>query len=209
MLSAVFAVVARGAATPVTPAPGAKVTSGRPLFAWGLPSNETSAGIFVSRRPETTPEGQFHTDNVVTSEVFTTNRHVWSPTTPLYAGDYWWNVWSHDRDSDASHYSAPSPFTIPVVSTLWFPSFRRYRSRRALTFGVRWTANVQRPLVTARITRRGRTVWKRRSREYGTAGTTDFTWVNRRVRKGARVTVRLGVTANGVVHTRAVTVTAP
>jgi hypothetical protein len=44
-------------ATPVTPPPGAVVTTSHPLFSWTLPANEDSREIYIANSPARTPEG--------------------------------------------------------------------------------------------------------------------------------------------------------
>jgi hypothetical protein len=71
-LAALVAVagIATGAAlavaTPVTPQPGAVVTTSHPLSTWTLPSNEQSSAIYIANNPAVTPEGRFYDENVAT-----------------------------------------------------------------------------------------------------------------------------------------------
>jgi hypothetical protein len=67
---------ALAAATPVTPAPGAVVTTSHPLFTWTLPANEQSDALYIANKPDTTPEGKFYDENVVDLGVFSNNERV-------------------------------------------------------------------------------------------------------------------------------------
>ena len=148
-LAALVAVagIATGAAlavaTPVTPQPGAVVTTSHPLFTWTLPANEQSDALYIADTPHTTtPEGKFYDENVVDLGIFFSNTRQWSPTSPIYAGAYWWLVWSHDANTFQSYYNAPVAFTIPAALTLLPVKTHRYLSLHWLDVTVRWNANV-------------------------------------------------------------------
>ena len=130
------------AATPVTPPPGAVVTTSHPVFMWTLPSNEQSDALYIADKPDTTPEGKFYDENVVDLGIFFSNTRQWSPTSPIYAGAYWWLVWSHDANTFQSYYNAPAAFTIPAAVTLLPVKTHRYLSLHWLDVTVRWNANV-------------------------------------------------------------------
>lgn len=115
-VAGIVAGAAFAAATPITPPPGAVVTTAHPQFNWTVPSNEQSDAIFIANKPDVTPEGKFYDENIVDGEVFTTAVNEWSPSSPLYAGRYWWNLWSHDVTTFANLYSARSTSASPSRS---------------------------------------------------------------------------------------------
>ena len=119
---------AGGVATPISPSPGAIVETSHPVFSWSLPPNEESDGIYVADAPATTIEGRFFDESIVESDIFFGNETSWSPSSPLPAGTYWWNVWSHDRETFDSFYSAPISFTIPARARIMSIRIRRYLS---------------------------------------------------------------------------------
>jgi hypothetical protein len=211
--AAIFAAAALAAATPVTPAPGATVTTAHPDFTWTLPANEDSDAIYIANKPDVTPEGKFYDENVVDLDVVAANVREWSPASPLYAGSYWWNVWSNDRDTFASFYSVPSGFTIPVSLRLRGIKAKRYLFLHSLDVDVRWTANVQRPLVRVHLLRGHKVVWKAGERDFGSigsVGSTSFTWYRpRRIKQGARLKLVASISSGGVSRTRTVVVRAP
>jgi hypothetical protein len=88
-VAGIVAGAAFAAATPITPPPGAVVTTAHPQFNWTLPPNEQTDAIFIASKPDVTPEGKFYDENIVDGEVFTTAVNEWSPSSPLYAGRYW------------------------------------------------------------------------------------------------------------------------
>src|SRR5262245_47359315 len=99
------------AATPLSPVPGS--SSLHPVFPWRVPSNERSRGLFIADSPDLAPDGRFLDEGVITSAEFANDERQWSPGA-LYAGHYWWLVWSSDRTTSQSYYSAPAAFTVPV-----------------------------------------------------------------------------------------------
>jgi hypothetical protein len=105
-------------ATHVSPPPGAVISTSHPLFSWTLPSNERSEALYIANKPDRTPEGKFYDENVVDLGIFSNDQRQYSPTSPLYAGHYWWLVWSTDRNTYESFYSSPTDFTIPVALKL-------------------------------------------------------------------------------------------
>jgi hypothetical protein len=102
----IVAATALGAATPVTPPPGAFIKT--PVFNWTLPANEESDALTIADRPDTTAGGMFVAGNVVRTHSFVNDETTWSPSAPLYAGRYWWLVSSRDRTTSELYYSAPS-----------------------------------------------------------------------------------------------------
>lgn len=185
------------AATPVTPSPGATVATSHPVFTWTSPSNEASDGIYIASKPDRTPEGKFFDENVVDAGFFFNNEQQWSPSSPLYAGRYWWTVWSHDRDTFQSYYSAPLDFTIPVSLGMRGVKIRRYLPLHWLDVTVRWRANVHGLTVKVRLLRHGRIIWARTESEInliGSPGSASFTWQRpRRIKQGTPLTLRVGV----------------
>jgi hypothetical protein len=204
---------ALAAATPVTPTAGAVVTTSHPVFTWTLPSNEQSDALYVADKPDTTPEGKFYGENVVDTGFFFSNERQWSPTSPLYAGAYWWLVWSHDANTYQSYYNAPATFTIPASLTPLPVKTRRYLSLHWLDVTVRWKANVHGLTAKVRLLRRGRTLWARSESEnnfIGSPGSTTFTWYRpRRIMQGTRLTLQVSLLAPGAKKTRALVVRAP
>jgi hypothetical protein len=205
--------VAFAAATPVTPPPGAVVTTSHPNFTWTLPANEQSDALYIANKPDTTPEGKFHDENVIDAGFFFNNERQWSPSSPLYAGAYWWLVWSHDSSTFQSYYSAPTAFTIPPSLTVLRPRTHRYTSLHWLDIDARWTTNVHELTVKVRLLRRGRIVWRRTTTEtnlIGSAGSTTFTWQRpRRIKQGTRLTLQVSIVSAGAKKSRGLVVRAP
>jgi hypothetical protein len=207
----VSAAAALAAGTPLTPSPGATVRTAHPHFTWALPAGEQSQGIFVADKPAVIPEGRFYDENIVAFGVLAPNDRAWSPSSPLYAGRYWWNVWSSDQDTHAL-YSAPAGFTIPVALSLRGVGTRRYPSLHSMEVHVRWRANVQRPLVRVRALRGRKIVWKASRKEYnaiGSPGSTSFSWRPRRIEPGTRLKLVASISSGRVRRARALVVRAP
>jgi hypothetical protein len=207
LAAGVFALTAWGTATPTSPASGAVVQSSHPVFKWTLPAGESSESIYIASRPDTTPEGKFHDENVVDSDFwFSTDPREWSPTSPLYAGRRWWIVGSRNDETFETSFSTPSEFTIAPTAKIVSVTVRRYAFLRNLDFTVRWRSNARRPIVTASIsTLRGIRRWSASSVEYGSigeVGSSLFSWyASRRVRKGSLVRFRATVRAQGASAT--------
>jgi hypothetical protein len=210
---AVFAAAALAAATPITPPPGAVVTTAHPQFNWTLPSNEQTDAIFIASKADVTPEGKFYDENIVDGEVVPTAVNDGSPTSPLYAGRYWWNLWSHDVSTFANFYSAPVDFSIPVTLKLVAVTAKRYTYAHSLDVEVRWTANVQRPLIRVRLVQGRKIIWKASETDItliGSPGSTLFRWGRpKRIKQGARLTLRASISSGAVARTRAFIVRAP
>lgn len=204
---------ASAAATHVAPTEGAALATSHPVFQWTLPPNEESDAIYIANRPETTPEGQFYDENVVDLDVFFNDERQWSPSSPLYAGFYWWLVWSNDRNTYHSYYSTPSGFRIKPAATLVSVRTHRYTSLHWLDVTVRWKSNVHAVRTKVRLVRHGKTVWSRSDSDtniIGYAWSTSFTWHRPRgIRQGTPLTLYASVIAGGVKKTRAVIVRAP
>jgi hypothetical protein len=203
LAAGVFALTAWGTATPTSPASGAVLQSSHPVFKWTLPPGESSESIYIASKPDTTPEGKFHDENVVDSDFwFSTDPREWSPTSPLYAGRRWWIVGSRNDETFETSFSAPREFTITPTAKIVSLVVRRYAFLRNLDFTVRWRSNARRPIVTASVsTLGGRRLWSASSIEYGSigeVGSSLFSWyASRRVRKGSLVRFRATVRAQG------------
>jgi hypothetical protein len=212
-VAGILAGAASATATPVTPAPGAVVRTSHPVFSWALPANEQSDALYIADKPDTTPEGKFFDENVVDLDLLTNNAQEWSPSSPLYAGPYWWLVWSHDRKTFQSYYSTPSAFTVAPSATLLPVKTHRYVDLHWLDVTVRWSANVHTLTAKVRLLRRGKTLWARSEGEdniVGSPGSTTFTWRRpRRVKQGTRLTLKVSLVATGATKTRALAVRAP
>lgn len=213
MVAGIATGTALAAATPVTPPPGAVVTTSHPLFSWTLPPNEQSDAIYIADKPDTTPEGKFYDENVVDLDVFTGDERQWSPSSPLYAGAYWWLVWSHDTGTYESYYSAPAAFTIPAALTLLPVKTHRYLTLHWLDVTVRWNANVHVLTAKVRLLRHRKPLWARSESEdnlIGSPGSTTFTWYRpKRIKEGTRLTLEVSLLATGAKKKRAVVVRAP
>jgi hypothetical protein len=201
-----FALTAWATAEPTSPAPGAVLRSSHPVFKWTLPPGESSESIYIASKPDTTPEGKFHEENVVEADFFLDDPREWSPTSPLYAGRRWWIVGSRNDETFDSSFSRPSEFTIAPTAKIVSLGVRRYAFLRNLDFTVRWRSNARRPIVTASIsTLSGIRRWSARSVEYGSigeVGSSLFSWyASRRVRKGSLVRFRATVRAQGASAT--------
>jgi hypothetical protein len=213
--AAIFAAVTLAAATPVTPPPGATVATAHPHFTWTLPPNEQSEAIVIADKPDVTPEGKFYDQNFVDGANVGADVREWSPrpSRPLYAGHYWWNVSSTDRETHARHYSAPAEFTIPVTLRLYRLIPRRFSlPRRRLWVDVIASANVKRPLLRARLLHGRRIVWKSAHRVDGSVipGAYDFYWYPRRaVKQGTRLRLIVSISSSGVTRRRSIVVRAP
>ena len=209
---AISGTAALAAATPVTPAPGATVTSARPHFTWTLPTGEWSQGLYIARKPNVTPEGRFYDQAIVQTGVVVGADREWTPSVPLYAGSYWWNVWSSDPVSQAI-FSTPAAFVIPVSLTLNGVTSKRYPSVHALDLDVRWTANVPQLLVRLRLLRGRTTLWKASKTAYntiGVRGSTRFSWKRpTELKRGTRLKLLASISSIGAKRARAFVVRAP
>jgi hypothetical protein len=209
----IAAAAAIAVATPLTPRPGATVTTAHPDFTWRLPLNEDSVAIYIADKPDVTPAGEFYNENFVDGAAVLPGVGEWSPSRPLYAGEYWWNVLSTDPSTHANFYSTPSEFTIPVALRLFRITAKRFSvPRRRLWIDVIGSANVKRPLLRARLLHGRRIVWLAAHRVYGDIipGAYDFYWYpQRRVKQGTRLRLIVSISSGGVVRTRSLVVRAP
>ena len=211
--AAVLAGGAFAAGTPVSPLPGAVVPSSYPAFSWRLPANEQSLGLYVADRADLTPDGKFPDENVVEQAAFTTDQRQWSPSRPLYAGQYWWLVWSGDRSTSQTFYSTPTSFTIPVSLNLLPVKTVRSTFLHLLAVRVRWTANVHALTVRARVRSGKKIVWQRTDPQVNAIGfpySTSFAWYRPpRIKRGLRLRLDVTLCAQGVAKTRSLVVRAP
>jgi hypothetical protein len=209
---AVSASAALAAATPLTPAPGATVTSAHPRFTWTLPTGESSQGLYIARKPDVTPEGRFYDQAIVQTGVVVAADREWTPSQPLFAGRYWWNVWSSNSSSYAV-FSTPAAFTIPLSLTLVGVKTKGYSSVHALDLDVRWTANVPQLLVRLRLLHGRKIVWKASTtadNRIGAPGLARFSWKRpTRLKRGARLKLLASISSGGVKRARAFVVRAP
>ncbi len=209
---AVSGSAALAAATPLTPAPGATVTSAHPHFTWTLPTGESSQGLYIARKPDVTPEGRFYDQAIVQTGVVVAADREWTPSQPLFAGSYWWNVWSSNSSSFAV-FSTPAAFTIPISLTLLGVMTKRYSSVHALDLDVRWTANVPQLLVRLRLLRGRKIVWKASTtadNRIGAPGSARFGWKRpTRLKRGTQLKLLASISSGGVKRARAFVVRAP
>jgi hypothetical protein len=155
---------ASAAARLISPLPGA-VTNSHPEFTWELGPGDSADAIYVARRPETTPEGAFHRLNVVQSDLFLDGTlPEWSPDPDrgFFAGSYWWNVRTYDRELRLA-YSAISSFTVAPVLRLLSPRITavRFIGERfigELFVNIRWVTNLPSVRLDARVLRGRRLV---------------------------------------------------
>lgn len=212
-VSAAFAGGALAAATPVSPGPGALVSSSRAVFAWSLPANEQAEALYVASSPDVGPDGKFLAENVVASGALASDQRQWSPAGPLYAGHYWWLVQSSDRATSQGYCNSPTDFTIPVSLTLFPVKSVRSTFLRLLAVRIRWTANVHRLTVAARVLEGKKVVWRRSEPEVNAIGfsySTSLGWYpSRRIKEGTRLRLEVTLSAQGVHTTRWLVVRAP
>jgi hypothetical protein len=209
----VCASLATSAATPVAPAPGA-TTSSHPIFTWTLEPTEESDTVHVASRPETTPDGQFHSENVVmTGALVESAATTWSPVEALFAGRYWWNVETRDADFSPS-FSAVREFTVAPEVQLLSVRLSRSTFLRQVSVDFRWVTNAHEVTVEVRFLRRGRVVGLVRghtetliSRDPDRG---SLQWrAPRKVPRGTRLVARVRITGDGHSATAQRSFTAP
>jgi hypothetical protein len=206
------------AAQPTSPVAGATTTS-HPTFTWSVPANEETDTVSIATRADTTPNGEFFEENVEQiAFFFGTEQTQWSSSAALFAGPYWWNVRSHDRDTFATMFSQPpASFTVAPETRITRVRVTRHSYTYVpddLSIVVRWTTNVRDVAVEATIMRGNRRV--------GRVRTTDETvlplspdssylmWNRpRKVRTGTRLTLLISVRGGGRVATVRRSVLAP
>jgi hypothetical protein len=211
--ASVLAGAAVAAVTPVSPGPGAIVSSSHPGFTWSLPPNERSQAIYVADSPDLSPDGRFFDENVVDSAALAADQLQWSPSRPLYAGQYWWLVWSSDRSTAQSFYSFPADFRIAVSLNLFPVKTVRSTFLHLLAVRVGWTANVHALTVRARVLRGKKVVWQQTQPQISKIGfpySTSFGWYKpRRIAQGTRLRLEVTLRAQGTRRTRLLVVRAP
>lgn len=206
-LALVLPGAALGVATLISPAPGEVVRTSHPVFRWSVPANEESDYIYVATSPQTTPDGEFYSENVEDMDVFFGNETSWAPTYPLAAGSYWWLVGTHSPDTWDSYYTAPSAFSIPADVAISGVRVKRYRWLRLIDVDVTWRSNTDGATVTARLSRNGRAVWsKREVVDYNTIDesmTTNLYWYvrSKKLRRGTPLRLEVTVSAGGATAT--------
>jgi hypothetical protein len=194
-------------AQPTAPSAGAR-TNSHPTFTWSLPANEEADFLRIASSPATTPSGEFHQENVVeTGFLGASSQTTWSPSSALFAGQYWWNVLSHDREEFNTVYSAPSPFTVAAQTRV-----RQLRIRRdsyfyipdELSITIGWATNVRNVVVEAKLYRGRRQVGRVRDATETFASlsgdSSTLTWKRPpRVKTGTRLRVVVSVRGGGAV----------
>lgn len=195
---------ASAAARLISPPPGA-VTNMHPVFTWELGPGESSDALYVARRPETTPEGAFPRENVVTWKLLLDGTlRTWSPTLGLFTGSYWWNVRTYDPELRIA-YSAISSFTVAPSLRLDVRITRLLYSRE-LVFAINWVTNLRRVRLEIRVLR-GRRLVDRAVGNYETfiAGELEgdgFVWEPpRSMRTGTRMRLIVRVSGPGKTAT--------
>ena len=151
---------ALAAAVPVSPGPGARYRA-RIHSSVGL-CRRTSGrrGSSLRTAPTGLATGSSRTRTSSTPRSSQTTSAGGRRATPLYAGHYWWLVWSSDRTTAESFYSSPTDFTIPVSLNLFPVKTVRSTFLHLLAVRVRWTTNVHALTVRARVLKRKRVVWQ-------------------------------------------------
>ena len=191
--------------TPAAPSAGAG-TSSHPTLTWSLPANEEADLLRIASSPATTPSGEFHQENVVESGFLgASSQTTWSPSSALFAGQYWWNVMSHDREEYNIFNSAPSPFNVAAQTRLRQLRIRRdsyFYSPDELSITAGWATNVLNVVVEAKLYR-GRQLVGRVQDATETfvslSGDSEtLTWKRpRRVKTGTRLRVVVSVRGGG------------
>jgi hypothetical protein len=199
------AVLAAGvtAATPLAPAPGARVAS--PVFRWDLPAGEQSESISIADTARTEADGSFPAANVVDSSPLAATRREWVPTLTLVAGRYWWSVGSRSLIG-TTEYSAPSPFTVPVALRIVAVRMTTFAKPARLRLEARWKGNVRNAAARLSLIHRGKLVWTRTRRVSASPGTVapvvESIRLPRGVPRRARLTLRATVRYGNVGATR-------
>jgi hypothetical protein len=192
---------ASSAATPLAPDSGA-ITSSHPVFSWTLDPGEESDTVHIASAPETTPDGEFHSENVVmTGAMVESDATTWSPTEALFAGRYWWNVETRDADF-APVFSAAREFSVAPEVRLLSARLSRSTLVRQVVVDVRWVTNASEVTLEIRFLRNGRSVGQVRGREETLVSResdrTLLQWrAPRKVRPGTRLVAVVKVTGAG------------
>ena len=196
----IAATTALAAATPVTPPPGAVMSTSRLVFSWTLPANEQAEALYIADKPGTTATGMFVKENVVRAHSLTSDETTWWPTAPgsssvpLYTGHYWWLVASRDRNTSQRYYSAPRDFRIEASFEVDRATIRRSLSHHWLRITLHWRGTMHAVRFRLSLLRRGRIIWARhglRRSHLGPPNSASFVWHRPRfIRQGAVLTLR-------------------
>jgi hypothetical protein len=196
----IAAAPAGASAVPVSPAAGAS-TTGHPIFVWSLPSGETSEALRVASKPDVTPSGEFFEENVVDFGDPGETDTRWQPTSPLYAGNYWWSVETFASDPFAVLYMPPSPFTVAAIVKITKLKVQRDTELHEATFTVGFAANTKPPETVVLRVKRGRKVlWTHT--DSAAYGGTYSTWNRpRAVKQGTKLVVVATLKADAAIRT--------
>jgi hypothetical protein len=203
-----------GAMTAISPLGNAAAPI-HPVLSWNLAPGEQTDTVQISTSPATTPSGEFLTEHTVEFDLPAAAARSWAPTSPMLAGRYWWQATGHDADYNDVR-TAPQAFHVdPVLAgrTLGLERFGSYS--RDLMLTAHWKTNAPNVLVTFRVSRNGRTLWRRSARRttyLALSGDSAYaTWHNnrRKAKRGARVKVTMTISYGGRVATLSRTVKAP
>ena len=147
--------IADGAASPLSPAPNEALDGAKPIFSWTIPDGETAQKVSIASDPAVTPAGEFLAQNVVDLGVLSGTPKSYVPQQGLFAGHYWWSVYSVDA-AFMPLYSSPSPFTIKEHVRVGSFGFRRLKAFGTYQITVQWASNVKSPSLRVKITVNGR-----------------------------------------------------
>jgi hypothetical protein len=190
---------AASAITAVSPINNA-ATGIHPVLTWTLAPGEAMGTVAIADNPTTTPDGEFFSEHQVDFGAPAETATRYAPTSPLFAGAYWWSAKAYDVDFNA-HRTPPAAFHIDAVLTAGKWGWTRYSSIRTLAFEARWKTNVHVSKITIRISRNGRTLWARsRSVETFTpmSESREFiNWENRRVKRRSKIRVTITINLGG------------
>jgi hypothetical protein len=186
--------VAVHAAVAVSPTSG-ELTTSHPVLTWFLGPGETTRSVAISSSPATTPDGSFYDENVVDQDYFGDSTTRWAPTSPLWAGRYWWSVRTYDADYN-DRATPPETFRVAPRIRLTGMGITRYAFLREVDFDPRGQSNVRSLHYTFKV----RSIRRRLLRRFGGAFSqfTTIEWHARRnIRQGSRVRVELAIFGAG------------
>jgi hypothetical protein len=203
LLAPAAAAAGLSAATPLSPAPNARVAT--PVFRWDLPAGEESESIAIADEPATDPTGAFPATSVVDGAPLAPARREWVPTITLVAGRYWWSVASKNLIGVTEH-SPPSPFTVPVSLRIVAVRMATFPRPARLRLEARWKGNVRNASARLSLIHRGKLVWTRTRRVSASPGAVapvvETIRLPRGVPRRARLTLRATVRYGNVGATR-------
>lgn len=150
--------IAGASATPLSPAAGATVDGSHPVFTWSTPAGEDTFGVYISNSSNTTPAGAFYDEDIVDTGILFNNEQTWAPTSPLFAGPYWWHVETEDSDFNHLYSTPPWPFTVPPTGKFLNVKLQRYPYSNELDINVTWLTNAKDSSVLVTIKRGSKTV---------------------------------------------------